>query len=80
MRTFHAVVGLSDSSPSGTTKFSIEVDEELKGQANVEVGKTSELNVDVTGGFRLTVKIERAELSEIGCGVTPVLIDPVLRP
>jgi hypothetical protein len=78
MRSFHTNVGLSDDSRSVTINITILVDEKPRdGGVSVTVGEITEMNVDVSGGFRLTVQVEAQYLE---CGVSAVLIDPVLRP
>jgi hypothetical protein len=78
MRNFHATVGLSDDSPSTTVNFAVLVDGKSKSRASVAVGETSEIDVDVSGGFRLTIQADIPSYDV--CDVTAVLIDPVLRP
>lgn len=77
-QTFHATAAISDESRAMTINFTVLVDGKPKGDGvAVTAGKTAEINVNVSGGFRLTVKIDPPSLV---CDVTAAVIDPVLQP
>jgi len=82
MQSFHTNVGLTDDSSSVSVNFAVLVDGKSRGGGvSVTVGEIAEMNVDISGGFRLTVQIETpGTFADDECGVTAVLIDPVLRP
>ncbi|GAA2790839.1 NPCBM/NEW2 domain-containing protein [Saccharopolyspora taberi] len=77
MRTFRALIGMTDDSETCALAFDVKVDGTTVRRETVQVGQSVELMAPVGGGFRLSIT---ADSGGSTCDATPVVMNPVLRP
>ncbi|PSK66197.1 hypothetical protein B0E53_01875 [Micromonospora sp. MH33] len=75
---FHATVGVADTAPDDyRTRFTVLVDGEAVVRRELGLGDTAAVDVPLTGGLRLMLKVESVGLTS--CDDAAVWVEPALR-